>query len=1119
MRNKRKRYYRPEISSLNIPAKATRVLNIVLFLMLLIGVRVWHLSVIEHEEKIEESRKPQRKVVIEAARRGTIRDRFNLPLAINRIQYQAAIVYSQIKQIPSFVWETNPEGKRVKRFKRKEYISNLAQFLGSELDLDPQRLEDLIYSKAAFYHKYPFVIKDEISESQYYKLKMLEKDWLGIHVQHVPRRHYPQNRVAADILGFMGAINRQEYESIIGEIKQIKDYIQRVDAGEDLDLPPKINSYAEALQRVKELEAHAYTVNDYVGKSGIEGQFEEFLRGYHGKKSYYSDSRGNFVRELPGTRKPLSGQRILLTISSELQEYAEKLLAQNEEVRQALVSKRSVQELLSDRQPWIKGGAIVAFDPNNGEVLTLASYPRFDPNDFIASGNLEINRQKQSNILRWFEAEPYIADIWDQKRPLERERYQDDLFYEEQLTLNWNAYLERILPPFNFVRIELNRITKIKQAIAIQMEMERLLQMAGSKNAYALLNTLYPDSPHKISLSAEEKELIRANLEAHSAEVQGIKEALDTHLSSIPHNYDKVLFIDLCRVLVRAELFHPKLIEKVGNQTPQEYRDASAAMVALVDVVQSMSKEIFHSLEFAAWRQEFEKSFLKEKREAEKLAKVYAKPYLDYLDAQEKQMFGQFWQQHRLHLLTLFLTGSLTSGSEPPAAYIDHFHSLFSELKQGAHQALNWIDAYKLLQNTVKGMNVHTTAHYLNTLRSFRDLNRPLLGRYRMLRKNSQQEQQEKHLAAAFYPLHGHGYGRSQSYRQAATQGSIFKLVTSHEALAQRYKKLQSASPTPEELNPLEIVDATHRHGKDLFLGFSQEGTPIPQHYRGGRLLRSATARIGKIDLLKALETSSNPYFSILAGDVLDSPEDLAKAARHFSFGSKTGIDLPAEISGKVPTDLLSNRTGLYATANGQHSLVVTPLQTAVALSAICNGGKVLKPNIIKMTISNQLKEGQSSNLITRPPIEIVRTLFMPDVIRDILYEGMRRVVHKQLANSLTKLSRLYKNHPEAISDYLEIKDRFIGKSSTSEAMEMIDLDREYGTNLYTHVWFGGVLFDQDIIGLQGNEMVFRDQKGKPELVVVVYLKYGAWGKEAAPVAAQIAKKWREIKEKRRIQL
>ncbi len=74
------------------------------------------------------------------------------------------------------------------------------------------------------------------------------------------------------------------------------------------------------------IEEMAYAVYDHVGKAGIEAKFEQELRGLQGKRSYASDARGNYLAELPEGRDPLPGKRLLLTISSELQEFAEQLL-------------------------------------------------------------------------------------------------------------------------------------------------------------------------------------------------------------------------------------------------------------------------------------------------------------------------------------------------------------------------------------------------------------------------------------------------------------------------------------------------------------------------------------------------------------------------------------------------------------------------------------------------------------------------------------------------------------------------------------------------------------------------------------------------------------------------
>ena len=136
----------------------------------------------------------------------------------------------------------------------------------------------------------------------------------------------------------------------------------------------------------------------------------------------------------------------------------------------------------------------------------------------------------------------------------------------------------------------------------------------------------------------------------------------------------------------------------------------------------------------------------------------------------------------------------------------------------------------------------------------------------------------------------------------------------------------------------------------------------------------------------------------------------------------------------------------------------------------------------------------------------------MPMEIRRILLDSMCRVMERTQHEGMAGLRKLYRSSPETISDYVEMRKQFIGKTSTSESVENMDLDLDQGTNLYTHVWFGGISYEMDILDEKTHRFLFRDSGGTPELVVVVYLRYGGYGKEAAPVASQIAKKWKEIK-------
>lgn len=1150
MSRNRRRNYSLAQQTQNIPAKANLVLNVILIAMVLIILRIWHLSVIQHDQKEEESRRPQRRTVIEPAKRGTIRDRFNIPLAINRIQYNAAVTYSELRQIPSIKWERTVDGKKIKRSKRKEYIAQLAQTLGSELNLDPERLEDLIHSKASFYNHIPFVIKEDISEEEYYRLKMLENEWLGITVQRLPRRYYPQGRVAGDIIGYMGAINKKEYEEIIHEMASLESYLKARELGEDVAMPDGFDEPAKIKRRLKDLQEKAYTINDYVGKAGVEGRFERDLRGFSGRKSYYSDARGNYLRELPGSREPLSGQRILLTISSELQEFTEKLLAQNERVRftKATILDKAKHAMLSMKQPWIKGGAIVLMDPHTGEILAMASHPRYNPNDFILSGNQEINKVKKSNINKWFETDEHLADIWNQRRPFECELYCNttERLYDDGVILTWEKYISLVLPEGSPVMKALQRWNKVENAVEIQGQAEKLLALSGQDNIYLVFNEVYKGDGH-VALAQKvpvaQKELAAQNLNAHAKEAAQIKRILDRYFHEIPDNYDKVLMADLCRLAVNDHLFNEGLLKSAGKQTLSVYRDMNAAAVFVNEAVKNLAKELFHDHHFKPWRQDNEKAYLKEKRAQEKEQKKYARPYIDYLDAMEAEMFNAFWLEHRWTFLEAFLIGQ-NKGSLPDhmAPYVRHFTTWHQEIAKGAHQGLEWMPYYLKLQKVVMALPDTNRTPYLASLRSFHDLNRPLLGRYPNIRK-SNNRQYEKHLAGAFYPVQGFGYGRSQAYRQAATQGSIFKLVTAYEAMAQKYQAQSDAGVKSSSLNPLEIVDNVFQQGKETYVGYTSDGKPIPRFYKGGRLPRSKANFLGRIDMLRAIETSSNPYFALLTVDVMRNPQDLANAAQLFSYGSRTGIDLPAEITGKVPDDLEHNRTGLYSMAIGQHTLVVTPLQTSVMLSSLANGGKILKPKIVNYMAGSQPQRGEvvgcppvfkyqdslagigidfplftaanapdQKNLVCKMPTVVKREIFMPAAIRKTLLEGMYRVVVSSHASSLASLSRIYHEHPEAISDYIDLKEELLGKTSTAESVEAIDLDLHQGRNMYNHVWFGGIAFEK--AGGNENAFLFKDKFGKPDVVVVVYLRYGGYGKEAGPIAAQAVAKWREIKKR-----
>lgn len=166
-----------------------------------------------------------------------------------------------------------------------------------------------------------------------------------LRVELQPQRYYPLKTVLAHVLGYVGEISPKQLE--------------------------------------KEEFKGKFHPGDIVGKGGLEQYYDEYLRGRDGYRKVIVDSRGRVQSELEVV-PPQAGQDLITTIDLDLQIAAEEKLA-------ATPTKR---------------GTILAMDPNNGEMLAMASLPSFDPNVFIQSSSSPEGRKQ-------------IAAYWqDEARPL-----------------------------------------------------------------------------------------------------------------------------------------------------------------------------------------------------------------------------------------------------------------------------------------------------------------------------------------------------------------------------------------------------------------------------------------------------------------------------------------------------------------------------------------------------------------------------------------------------------------------------------------------------------------------------------------------------------------------------
>jgi penicillin-binding protein 2 len=99
----------------------------------------------------------------------------------------------------------------------------------------------------------------------------------------------------------------------------------------------------------------------------------------------------------------------------------------------------------------------------------------------------------------------------------------------------------------------------------------------------------------------------------------------------------------------------------------------------------------------------------------------------------------------------------------------------------------------------------------------------------------------------------------------------------------------------------------------------------------------------GEVTLRQALEQSCNCYYYEVAARC--DLEPLLRWARAFGYGDRTGLDLPAEAPGRLPARRVSRHDPL-SFAIGQHELMATPLQVAVMMAAVGNGGKRVVPHL-----------------------------------------------------------------------------------------------------------------------------------------------------------------------------
>lgn len=195
-------------------------------------------------------------------------------------------------------------------------------------------------------------IAKDISQKSVAKIGEEKYKIYGISIVSVPKRYYPNGNLLSHTIGYVSKINSEEYEKRKNE---------------------------------------GYSVNNVVGKAGIEQSFEKYLKGKDGVIKEETDTLGN-VSSQTETTEAKSGDNVTLTIDYRLQKVAEESLLNT---INGLQNGTLVGKKFSDAN----AGAVVVLDVDSGEVLASASYPTYDINSLIGGISLKDWNALQNNSL------------------------------------------------------------------------------------------------------------------------------------------------------------------------------------------------------------------------------------------------------------------------------------------------------------------------------------------------------------------------------------------------------------------------------------------------------------------------------------------------------------------------------------------------------------------------------------------------------------------------------------------------------------------------------------------------------------------------------------------------
>jgi penicillin-binding protein 2 len=230
----------------------------------------------------------------------------------------------------------------------------------------------------------------------------------------------------------------------------------------------------------------------------------------------------------------------------------------------------------------------------------------------------------------------------------------------------------------------------------------------------------------------------------------------------------------------------------------------------------------------------------------------------------------------------------------------------------------------------------------------------------------------------------------------------------------------------------------------------------------------------GMVDIHNALPYSCDTFYYTLANKL--GIDTIARYAESVGIGEKTGVDLPDEAAGVMPSTewkLKTQHDKWYAGETisvgiGQGAIEVTPLQLARALSGIASGGVLRRPHLV---FPNELTADQLSAVESTYPGSGNKTIPLTPENWETITDDMANVTQSPIGTAA-----------EAHLDGVD----FAGKTGTAQVVGH-DTKLGHSHNTIPNAWFVGIA-----------------PRRNPDIVVAVLWEHGNWGNNSAKLAAQV---------------